>query len=94
MSLVDECLTPDSSRYWLGKTYEQCLSQGEEPENYDKELLRLWYHQHSKPYSDKDLPEPPPELKTELANRYIALYEALTGELFSLSVHKDRLCIE
>jgi len=38
--LVDEVLTPDSSRYWTKSTYEARLNAGEEPDNFDKEILR------------------------------------------------------
>ena len=40
-SLIDEIHTPDSSRYWLEKSYEQRFEQGLEPENIDKEFLAL-----------------------------------------------------
>ncbi len=41
--LVDEIHTPDSSRYWVKKTYQQRFSSGEEPESFDKEPLRIWF---------------------------------------------------
>lgn len=80
--LVDEVHTPDSSRYWLAKTYEQRLATGQEPENIDKEFLRLWFKDHCDPYNDAVLPEAPKELVIELAARYIQLYEMITGKEF------------
>ena len=41
--LLDEIHTPDSSRFWLKDSYEQRFSEGKEPENIDKEFLRLWF---------------------------------------------------
>lgn len=56
--------------------------QGEEPENIDKEFLRLWFKERCDPYADEPLPEAPAELVVELASRYIQLYEVITGERF------------
>jgi phosphoribosylaminoimidazole-succinocarboxamide synthase len=80
--LIDEVHTPDSSRYWLANSYEERFKQGEEPENIDKEFLRLWFKDHCDPYNDKVLPEAPAELVTELSARYIQLYELITGQEF------------
>jgi len=84
--LVDEIHTPDSSRYWIKQTYQQRFEQGEEPEYIDKEFLRLWFTQHCDPYKDKVLPEAPPELVIELSQRYIKLYEMITGKTFKAEV--------
>ncbi|MFA7654172.1 MAG: phosphoribosylaminoimidazolesuccinocarboxamide synthase [Candidatus Magasanikbacteria bacterium] len=80
--LIDEIHTPDSSRYWIAGTYEQRFSAGEEPENIDKEFLRLWFKEHCDPYNDKTLPPAPDELVIELSRRYIMLYEMITGQKF------------
>lgn len=80
--LVDEVHTPDSSRYWLASSYAQRLAAGQEPENIDKEFLRLWFMEHCDPYNDKILPEAPAELVIELSARYIQLYEMITGREF------------
>jgi hypothetical protein len=45
--------TPDSSRYWLAASYESRLSAGQEPQNIDKEFLRLWFRERCDPYNDK-----------------------------------------
>eukprot|EP00249_Psilotum_nudum_P017207 c26209_g1_i3 orf=269-1420(-) len=78
--LVDEVHTPDSSRYWIADSYEECLNKGAEPENIDKEFLRLWYKDNCNPYEDKVLPQAPIHLVSELAWRYILLYETITGQ--------------
>jgi phosphoribosylaminoimidazole-succinocarboxamide synthase len=80
--LIDEIHTPDSSRYWLLETYQQRIKEGKEPDNIDKEFLRLWFKDHCDPYYDEVLPEAPKELVVELSSRYIKLYEMITGEEF------------
>ena len=94
LMLIDEIHTPDSSRYWIGETFESRLQSGQEPENIDKEFLRLWFKDHCDPYKDKVLPPAPQELVVELSSRYIKLYEMITGKHFevdtSISI-KDRL---
>ena len=82
--LLDEVHTPDSSRYWLKETYKDRLNKGQEPENIDKEFLRLWFRQHCDPYNDKVLPPAPDDLVIELSARYIRLYEMITGEDFTV----------
>ena len=80
--LIDEIHTPDSSRYWIADTYDERMNAGEEPQNIDKEFLRLWFMDNCDPYNDEVLPEAPNELVTELSSRYIYLYETITGGLF------------
>ena len=80
--LIDEIHTPDSSRYWIADTYEERMNAGKEPQNIDKEFLRLWFMDNCDPYNDEVLPEAPNELVTELSSRYIYLYETITGGLF------------
>ena len=80
--LIDEIHTPDSSRYWLAKTYDERMASGQEPQNIDKEFLRLWFVDNCDPYNDETLPEAPDKLVAELSSRYIYLYETITGEVF------------
>ncbi len=82
--LIDEVHTPDSSRYWLKESYEERFNAGKEPENIDKEFLRLWFRDHCDPYKDAVLPPAPEELVIELASRYIKLYEMITGKAFAV----------
>ncbi len=65
--LIDECHTPDSSRFWLKDTHD----------HYDKEFLRLWYKKNCDPYKDKVLPTIPTELIEEMSRRYVYLYEKI-----------------
>jgi phosphoribosylaminoimidazole-succinocarboxamide synthase len=80
--LIDEIHTPDSSRYWQRNSYETRFAAGEEPQYFDKEFLRLWFKDHSDPYSDAALPEAPADLVQELSRRYIQMYEQITGRKF------------
>ena len=80
--LIDEIHTPDSSRYWIAETYDERMAAGQEPQNIDKEFLRLWFVENCDPYNDETLPDAPVELITELSSRYIYLYETITGGLF------------
>jgi len=82
ITLVDEIHTPDSSRYWLADSYARRLAAGEEPENVDKEFLRLWFTEHCNPYEDAELPRAPDDLVVELSRRYVYLYERITGRAF------------
>jgi phosphoribosylaminoimidazole-succinocarboxamide synthase len=84
--LVDEIHTPDSSRYWLADSYAQRFAQQQEPENIDKEFLRLWFAKNCDPYKDKILPQAPEELIVTLSSRYIQLYEMITGTPFKFPV--------
>jgi phosphoribosylaminoimidazole-succinocarboxamide synthase len=80
--LVDEIHTPDSSRYWVAGTYAARHAAGQEPQNIDKEFLRLWFRDNCDPYNDAVLPAAPAELVEELSRRYVLLYETITGEAF------------
>ena len=81
--IIDEMHTPDSSRYWIADSYEARLAEGKEPENIDKEFLRIWFRDHCDPYKDVHLPPAPPSLVAELSRRYIMLYQRITGQAFT-----------
>ena len=81
LTLMDEVHTPDSSRFWIAKTYTDKLKKGLEPENFDKEFLRLWYAKRG--YTgDGNPPRMSKELIIDLAKRYIGVYERITGKKF------------
>ncbi|KAK7275813.1 hypothetical protein RIF29_16937 [Crotalaria pallida] len=82
--LIDEVHTPDSSRYWIADSYLERFQNGLEPENVDKEFLRLWFKSHCDPYKDEVLPDAPEDLVCELAWRYIFLYETITKSKFEV----------
>ena len=80
--LIDEIHTPDSSRYWIAESYNDRIKNNQEPQNIDKEFLRLWFVDNCDPYNDKTIPEAPLDLVAELSSRYIYLYETITGGVF------------
>ncbi|MBI3231877.1 MAG: phosphoribosylaminoimidazolesuccinocarboxamide synthase [Candidatus Doudnabacteria bacterium] len=80
--LIDEIHTPDSSRYWQADSYQQRIDAGLEPQNFDKEFLRLWFKEHCDPYKDEVLPKAPPDMIAELSSRYIQIYEQITDKKF------------
>jgi phosphoribosylaminoimidazole-succinocarboxamide synthase len=80
--LIDEVHTPDSSRYWRAESYKASIAKGTEPENYDKEYMRLWYKERFDPYAEGEAPKVPKDVIDELKNRYIFVYEQLTGKSF------------
>lgn len=84
--LIDEIHTPDSSRFWIKGTYQERFKENKEPENIDKEFLRLWFKEHCDPYKDESLPEAPEDLVIELSKRYIKLFEMITGNEFKADV--------
>jgi phosphoribosylaminoimidazole-succinocarboxamide synthase len=79
--LIDEVHTPDSSRFWKADEYDKRFETGIEPENFDKEFIRLAYAE--KGYrGDGEIPSMPDELWVAASERYIAIYEMLTSETF------------
>jgi phosphoribosylaminoimidazole-succinocarboxamide synthase len=79
--LIDEVHTPDSSRFWKADTYEARFAAGEEPENFDKEFVRIAYAE--KGYrGDGEIPPMPAGLWAAASERYMAIYEMLTGRAF------------
>ena len=81
ITLADEIHTPDSSRYWLADGYDARMAAGEEPESLDKEFLRLWIAARCDPYSEP-VPDIPPETLIAFSDRYISLFETVTGLTF------------
>lgn len=78
LTLIDEIHTPDSSRYWTLPSYEQNPHQ---PESLDKEFLREWFASQGYRGEGK-IPTMRDEFRAQVAERYIRVYEALTGQAF------------
>ncbi|PWW46743.1 phosphoribosylaminoimidazole-succinocarboxamide synthase [Melaminivora alkalimesophila] len=81
--LMDEVLTPDSSRYWPVEGYEQALAAGENPPSFDKQFVRDWLEQaqvSGKPWN-KTAPAPrlPREVIEKTAAKYREAHERLLG---------------
>ena len=79
--LIDEVHTPDSSRFWKADTYEERFAAGEDPENFDKEFVRIAYAEQGY-RGDGEAPQMPDDLWASASERYITIYELLTGKTF------------
>jgi phosphoribosylaminoimidazole-succinocarboxamide synthase len=79
--LIDEVHTPDSSRFWKADSYNGCFETGAEPENFDKEFVRLAYVAQGY-RGEGEPPQMPASLWEAASRRYIAIYELLTGKRF------------
>lgn len=73
--LIDEALTPDSSRYWDPATYQV----GTSPESYDKQFVRDWLTRAGWD-KESDPPALPPEVVAQTRERYLTAYQRLVGK--------------
>jgi phosphoribosylaminoimidazole-succinocarboxamide synthase len=83
VTLMDEIHTPDSSRYFYLEGYEERQKKGEEQKQLSKEFVRRWLIENG--FQGKEgqkVPEMSSEWINEISNRYIELYEKVTGEKF------------
>lgn len=76
VTLIDECLTPDSSRFWPADTYEE----GKVQPSYDKQYVRNWLKANWD--MTGDAPHLPAEVIEGTSARYREAYEIITGEKF------------
>jgi phosphoribosylaminoimidazole-succinocarboxamide synthase len=81
LMLIDEVHTPDSSRFWKADSYEKRMAAGEEPENFDKEFIRLWYAERGY-RGDGEPPAMDDDLVVAASQRYVGVYEMLTDRTF------------
>ena len=86
LTLVDEALTPDSSRFWDAVAYEPGRTQA----SYDKQFVRDWLEAH-----DWDKRAPGPELPEDVVAgtraRYVEAFERITGASFDRYLAEDRI---
>ena len=81
--LMDEIHTPDSSRYFYADGYEERLAKGEKQKQLSKEFVREWLMANG--FQGKEgqkVPEMTPEIVGSITDRYIELYEHITGDRF------------
>ena len=81
--LIDEIHTPDSSRYFYADGYEERLAKGEHQRQLSKEFVREWLMANG--FQGKEgqkVPEMTDEIVNSITDRYIELYEHITGEKF------------
>ena len=81
--LIDEIHTPDSSRYFYAEGYEEKLEKGEPQRQLSKEFVRQWLIEHNfMNEPGQTMPEITDEYAESVSERYIELYEHITGEKF------------
>ena len=81
--LIDEIHTPDSSRYFYADGYQKRQDTGENQKQLSKEFVRQWLIENGfQGKEGQEVPEMSDEKITEISNRYVELYEQITGEKF------------
>ena len=81
--LMDEIHTPDSSRYFYKEGYEERLARGEKQKQLSKEFVREWLMANGfQGQEGQQVPEMTDEVVSSITERYVELYEAVTGEKF------------
>jgi phosphoribosylaminoimidazole-succinocarboxamide synthase len=81
--LIDEIHTPDSSRYFYAEGYQDRFENGEEQKQLSKEFVRKWLMENGfQGKTGQTVPEMTPAYCESVSERYIELYEQITGEKF------------
>ena len=81
--LIDEIHTPDSSRYFYAEGYQERQDKGEAQKQLSKEFVRQWLIENGfQGLEGQQIPAMSEEKVIEISNRYIELYEQITGEKF------------
>ncbi|MBO7316263.1 MAG: phosphoribosylaminoimidazolesuccinocarboxamide synthase [Paludibacteraceae bacterium] len=84
--LMDEIHTPDSSRYFYAESYNELFEKGEPQKQLSKEFVREWLMENGfQGKEGQQVPEMTDEVVCNISNRYIELFEQITGEKFSPS---------
>ncbi len=84
--LIDEIHTPDSSRYFYAEGYEERLAHGEQQKQLSKEFVRQWLIQNGfQGKEGQQVPFMPDDFVQSVTERYIELYENITGDRFEKS---------
>ncbi len=88
--LMDEIHTPDSSRYYIAEGYAERQKKGEKQKQLSKEFVREWLMEHNFQGLDgQSMPDMPDEFVEVISERYIDLYERITGNTFNKHVSND-----
>lgn len=92
ITLIDEIHTPDSSRYFYKEGYEFRQANSEPQKQLSKEFVRKWLIDNGfQGKEDQVVPEMTPEFVKSISERYIELYEHITGDQFIKNDHSDAL---
>jgi len=81
--LIDEIHTPDSSRYFYSDSYQELFEKGEPQKQLSKEFVREWLMENGfQGKEGQQVPEMTPEIVAGISERYIELFENISGEAF------------
>jgi phosphoribosylaminoimidazole-succinocarboxamide synthase len=90
--LIDEIHTPDSSRYFYKDGYEERQRNNEQQKQLSKEFVRKWLIDNGfQGKEDQLIPEMTPEFVKSISDRYIELFEQITGDKFIKHDHSNSL---
>jgi phosphoribosylaminoimidazole-succinocarboxamide synthase len=88
--LIDEIHTPDSSRYFYADQYEERFAKGEQQLQLSKEFVREWLMENGfQGKTGQQVPDMTPEIVSSISERYIELYEKVTGEKFNRAIAEN-----
>ena len=88
--LMDEIHTPDSSRYFYAEGYQERFEAGEPQKQLSKEFVREWLMDNGfQGKEGQQVPEMTDEIVKSISDRYIELYEHITGETFAAQADED-----
>ncbi len=88
--LMDEIHTPDSSRYFIADQYEECFEKGLPVKQLSKEFVREWLMANGfQGQEGQQVPEMTEEIVNSISERYIELYEKVTGKKFEKADESD-----
>ncbi len=90
--LIDEIHTPDSSRYFYAEGYEERFAKDEKQKQLSKEFVREWLMDNGfQGKAGQQVPEMTPAVVAGITDRYVELYEHITGETFQKAASDDVL---
>ena len=88
--VIDEIHTPDSSRFWEASEYEARFAAGEEQRMLDKENIRQWLIKERGYQGKGEAPQIPADVRVDLAKKYVANFERITGQKFEPATGEPR----
>jgi phosphoribosylaminoimidazole-succinocarboxamide synthase len=88
LMIIDEMHTPDSSRFWLADTYEERLAAKDDPDSFDKEILRRWLAEQGFK-GNGAIPVIDPEIIAKMAEAYTVPYAMLAGQELPAQVQES-----
>lgn len=93
--LIDEVHTPDSSRYYIAEGFAERQAKGEKQQQLSKEFVREWLMDYGfQGLEGQDMPVMPNAFVQVVSDRYIELFERLTGKTFDLNTSFDEIALK